>query len=162
MDSLDSAKWEMVEAGGRTAQSFGLTRLFGQLYMFLYLSPEARSLDEIAQGLGVSKASISITCRQLESWGALRRVWKRGDRKDYYEAEIEFGRIVNNGIKSSFQKKLDSAKLQIEQSLAYLDGAGEDNQERQVMQQRLKHAEQYRSKIEKVVNNPIIGKLLKL
>ena len=98
MDSLQAAKWEMVEAGGRTAQSFGLNRLFGQIYVLLYLSDEAQSLDSLAQQLGVSKASVSIACRQLESWGALHRSWVKGDRKDYYVATEEFGRIVRKAL----------------------------------------------------------------
>ena len=54
MDTLHAAKWEMVEAGGRTVQSFGLNRLFGQIYVLLYLSDEPQSLDSLARQLGVS------------------------------------------------------------------------------------------------------------
>ncbi len=71
MDSLHPAKREMIEAGGRTAQSFGLNRLLGQIYVLLYLTPHPLTLDDIAQALGVSKASVSIACRQLESWAAV-------------------------------------------------------------------------------------------
>ena len=95
---MHTAKWEMVEAGGRTSQAFGLSRLFGQIYTYLYLSPEPQSLDELAEGLGVSKASVSIAARQLESWGALRCIWKRGDRRDYYEAETDFRRLDQQGF----------------------------------------------------------------
>jgi DNA-binding transcriptional regulator GbsR (MarR family) len=161
MKPLDSAKYEMIEAGGRTAQSFGVNRLLGQLYMYLFMTPEARCLDELAESLGVSKASVSIACRQLESWGALRKVWKKGDRKDYYEAVTEIGHIVNNGLMAAIKKKLDSAHLQIERSMDYLAQSDGDDPERVAfIKQRLEQAEKYRSRIEKLLNNPIVRKLI--
>lgn len=161
MDPFQSAKWEMIEAGGRTAQSFGLSRLLGQLYMFLYLSNESQSLDDLSAGLGVSKASISISCRHLESWGALRKSWKKGDRKDYYEAETDFGTVLNNGFLSAFQKKLDSAKVQIERSGEFLNQVEQNDDERRFVEQRLQKAEKFRSRVAGILKNPLVRKLLK-
>ena len=161
MNSLRQAQMEMVEAGGRTAQTFGLNRLLGQIYILLYLSPEALSLDELSAQLGVSKASVSIAGRQLESWGALHRVWKRGDRKDYYEAETDFGRLLNNGFLDSINRKLDSAKIQIERSLNLVsDSPDSDDQTVKFVRERLKQAEQYRSRINSLLNNPFVKKLM--
>ena len=160
MDSLQTAKWEMVEAGGRTAQSFGLNRLFGQIYVVLYLSDEAQSLDALAQQLGVSKASVSIACRQLESWGALHRSWVKGDRKDYYIAETDFNRILTNGLLTSFYKKLDSAKIQIERSLQMLNQNGLDGDKARFLNQRLREADAYRQKVSRLLGNPLVKKLL--
>lgn len=160
MDPIQAAKWEMIEAGGRTAQSFGLNRLFGQIYMLLYLAHEPQSLDALAEQLGVSKASISISCRQLEAWGAVRRVWKKGDRKDYYEAETNFGRIINNGLLASINKKLDSAQVQIERSLELLEQSGAPEEKKHFLRKRLKEAEEYRVKGAKLLNNPIVKKFL--
>jgi len=160
MDSLQTAKWEMVEAGGRTAQSFGLNRLFGQIYIVLYLSDEAQSLDSLAQQLGVSKASVSIACRQLESWGALHRSWVKGDRKDYYIAETDFNRVLTNGLLTSFYKKLDSAKIQIERSLEMLNQNGLDGDKARFLNQRLREADAYRQKVSRLLGNPLVKKLL--
>lgn len=160
MDPIHPAKWEMVEAGGRTAQSFGLNRLFGQIYILLYLSGDPLSLDAIAEQLGVSKASVSIACRQLESWGAVHRTWVKGDRRDYYLAETDFNRILGNGLLSSVTKKLDSAKIQIERSLALLEGNGSGGEEASVLRERLKKAEAYRARVSGLLNNPLVRKLL--
>jgi DNA-binding transcriptional regulator GbsR (MarR family) len=160
MSGTELATWEMVEAGGRTAQSFGLSRLFGQLYVFLYLSPKPRSLDELATGLGVSKASVSIACRQLESWGAVRRIWVKGDRKDYYEAETDFSRLINGGLLSSLNKKLESARVQIERSLQMLEGDARSSEDRAFLKERLQDAEQRRRRIHGLLNNPLVRRLL--
>jgi DNA-binding transcriptional regulator GbsR (MarR family) len=160
MDPLQAAKWEMIEAGGRTAQSFGLNRLLGQIYTLLYLSDEALSLDSLAQQLGVSKASVSIACRQLESWGAIHRSWVKGDRKDYYVAETNFRHILSNGLLASVNKKLDSAMVQIGRSLSLLETNGAGGDKARFLKQRLKEAEDFRAKVSRLLNNPLVRKLI--
>jgi len=150
----------MIEAGGRTAQSFGLSRLLGQIYTLLYLSDGALSLDSIAESLGVSKASISIACRQLESWGALKRSWVKGDRRDYYVAETDFRRILGNGLLASVLKKLDSAKVQIERSLSLLENGQGPGADGEFLRERLKEANEFRSKMTRLLDNPLVKTLL--
>lgn len=158
---MHAAKWEMVEAGGRTAQTFGLNRLFGQMYTLLYLSETPQSLDDLAEQLGVSKASVSITARQLESWGAVRRVWKKGDRRDYYEAETDFRRLITGGLMESLNKKLDSAQNQITRSLTLLDGNGSGNSDDvNFLRRRLGEAEERRARLAKLLNHPLVKRLL--
>jgi len=160
MDGLQTAKWEMVEAGGRTAQSFGLNRLLGQIYMLLYLSDESLALDTLAKQLGVSKASVSIACRQLSSWGAVHRIWVKGDRRDYYSAETDFTRILVSGVLPSVAKKLDSAKVQIERSLKLLKENGPDGQKADFLCKRLEDADRYRTWVVRFMDNPMVQKFV--
>ncbi len=160
MDPTLKALWEMIEAGGRTAQAFGLNRLLGQSYALLYLSDQPLSLDEIAENLGVSKGSISIACRQLEAWAAVRRIWKKGDRRDYYEAEVNMGRLIREGILTALNKKLDTAKVQFERSLQILDGEAGDGPRVEFLRERLAQAEKVRSRISRMVGSPMVRKLL--
>jgi DNA-binding transcriptional regulator GbsR (MarR family) len=160
MSPVHAAVGEIIDAGGRTAQSFGLNRLLGQIYVYLYLSADPRSLDEIVEQLGVSKASASIACRQLESWSAVRRIWKKGDRKDYYCAETDVGNLVNGGLLASVNKKIESARVQIARSLALLDSDGAGNSAQVAfLKKRLREAESRRARIAGVLNNPLIRKL---
>src|SRR5437773_6056452 len=131
-----AARRKFVEAGGHTTQSFGLGRIIGQIYAVLYLSPTPMCLDDIAKELGVSKASVSTTVRQLEQWAAVRRVWVKGDRKDYYEAETDFGTMVRHGLLMTFRKKLETAGTQIGHVEDSLKRAMEkvDDQQKQEMQ----------------------------
>ncbi|MBU1694391.1 MAG: HTH domain-containing protein [Verrucomicrobia bacterium] len=161
-DTVQSAKWEMIEAGGRTTQSFGLGRLFGQIFMLLYLSPTPLSLDDLASQLGVSKASVSIACRQLETWGAVHRGWVKGDRKDYYVAETAFDRILRNGLLSSIYKKLDTAKIQIERSLSLLEQAKTGDEAVPFFRDRLRQAEKYRERINRLLGSRVVKAILRL
>jgi DNA-binding transcriptional regulator GbsR (MarR family) len=159
------ARWRFIEAGGRTTQSFGLGRMIGQIYAILYLNDQAMCLDEIAEGLAVSKASVSIGVRQLEDWRAVRKVWIKGDRKDFYAAETDFGTILRSGILESIGKKVATAGEQlalveasVKQATGEQEGDGRKHMEN--IAKRLKSAKKFHSKINGLLNNPIVKKLL--
>ena len=162
---LDAARRKFIEAGGNTTQSFGFGRIPGQVFALLYLSAKPLCLDDIARELGVSKASVSTTVRQLEQWAAVRRVWVKGDRKDYYEAETNFGTMLRHGILMTFRKKLETAGTQIghvEDSLKQAMEKVDDGQrqEMQIVADRLRMARNFHDKINGMLTNPVIDHLL--
>ncbi|MCS6771392.1 MAG: hypothetical protein NZ740_05130 [Kiritimatiellae bacterium] len=154
------AVMELVEAGGRTAQAFGFPRLMGQLYMLLYLSPEPRSLEDIAKALGVSKASVSIAARNLALWGAVRRVWIKGDRRDFYEAVVDVRAILNGGVLPAVTKKLESARLQIQRCLELVETDGGDPNTKRFLRDRLNLAEQRRRRVASLIDHPLLRQIL--
>lgn len=162
MEPLQAAKYQMIEAGGRTAESFGLNRLLGQIFMLLYMSDEAKCLDQLVEALGVSKASISIACRQLEALGGVKKIWVRGDRRDFYEAETDLRRLVQNGLLNELQKKLQSAEVQIDLCRDLLEEAAEKNPEESgFLLERLEEAATYRRRIDGLLSNPIVQRLIR-
>lgn len=158
--ALDEAIWQMIEAGGRTAQSFGVSKLLGQIYMLLYLKNKPLSLSQIVHELKVSKASVSIACRQLDAFGAVRRVTQRGDRRDFYEAVQDFREILQNSLLPALEKKLDSARRQIDQCRTMLEAAEDPGSEVKNLMTRLDEAEDRRAKISNLVKNPLIRRML--
>ncbi len=85
---------------------FGFNRFVAQLYGVLYMSDKPLSLDDITERLGASKGNVSINIRELEKWGAARKVWIKGSRKDYYEAELDIKKIISSKLKTSMQRRL--------------------------------------------------------
>ena len=81
---MRQAEQEFVERMGVILASDGLTRIAGRIFGLLLLTPDDASLDEIAEALGVSKASVSLDARRLEQRGFVQRVSRPGDRRDYY------------------------------------------------------------------------------
>jgi len=111
-------KRRFIEAGGNTTHAFGLGRLIGRVYALIYLSPAAVPLEEIATQLAISKASASIVLRQLASLHAVRLEVRPTDRRDFYQAETNFSTILNHGLLPGIRKKLHSAGVQIQRTLA--------------------------------------------
>jgi DNA-binding transcriptional regulator GbsR (MarR family) len=79
-----------IERMGLAAESDGLSRIAGRLFGALLLESEPRSLDELADQLDVSKASVSTEARRLLDRGVVERIGKPGDRRDYYALTPDF------------------------------------------------------------------------
>lgn len=62
----------------------GLPPIAGRIFALLLLSEEARSLDQLSDELGVSKASVSTNARLLAQFGLIEPVHYPGTRRDYY------------------------------------------------------------------------------
>lgn len=116
-DKTDKLIDELVDGGSSFAASLGINRVAGQLYILLFLSGKALSLDEMMDKLKISKGYVSTNIRALERWQAVKKVWVKGSRKDYYEANLDTINIVVNqleyGLKQRFselEKVIKSAK----------------------------------------------------
>ncbi len=94
--ALEAVNTSIIEGLGQLASYFGFTKVMGQLFAALMLSPDPLSLDDLMLRLGISKASVSTNMRTLEHMGIVREVWVRDDRRKYYRAEQDFWRILTN------------------------------------------------------------------
>jgi len=161
VSTVAAVRERMIEGGARTAQTFGLNRLLGQIYMLLFMHGRPRCLDDIAEELSVSKASVSIACRQLAGLGILGRVWKKGDRKDYYQAETDLRKILDSRLLDSVNRSIESARDQIGEGMAALQSVdGEDGEEADILQARLAEAQAYCDRIAGLLTNPLVRKIL--
>jgi DNA-binding transcriptional regulator GbsR (MarR family) len=88
----------------------GLNRTVGQIYGLLFMSSAPVSLDTIVGTLKISKGGVSVNIRELERWGAVKKVWVQGSRKDFYEANHDFVNVAYARIKNRMKKMLDSAE----------------------------------------------------
>lgn len=73
-----------VEDMGLVSERRGLPRIAGRVFALLLVTPDALSLEEIAQRLSVSRASVSTDARLLQRLGVIERTSRPGDRRDYY------------------------------------------------------------------------------
>ena len=62
-----------------------MPRIAGRLVGFLMIHEGAYTLDDLAEALQASKASVSTNARLLEERGILLRTSSPGDRRDFYE-----------------------------------------------------------------------------
>ena len=152
----------MVEVTARLCQMLGMPRSTGQIYGLLYLSPRALGLDEIAESLGISKASASTGTRQLLAWHAVRQVWKQGDRKDYFEARADLNEVLRSNYSGFFRPKLENSQRKVGSLLAGLESdrksGAVDREEYQICKERLEALARLQGRIQKLL--PLAEKLL--
>lgn len=81
---MHEAVQQFVERVGLMLEADGLPRSAGRIFGYLLLCETPRSLDELADELQMSKASVSTNARLLEQHGLVERIGSLGDRRDFY------------------------------------------------------------------------------
>lgn len=115
--TLRAVNDSMLEGLGQLADYFGYNKVMGKMYGALLLSPDPMSLDDLVEHLQVSKASVSMNMRMLENMGIVREVWVRGDRRKFYEAESDFGKILTNVLGSRELRDVNQALEVLDSSI---------------------------------------------
>jgi hypothetical protein len=83
-ERLTTRQREFIEALGVYFARYGLPRLAGRLLGLLMLVERPLTLDDMAQALLVSRASISTNIRLALTFGYVNHVGVPGDRRDFY------------------------------------------------------------------------------
>lgn len=124
-ENLQVAQQSMLDGLGQLASYFGFSKVMGQLYGALLLSPEPLSLDDLVDLLDISKASVSMNLRTLEHMGMVRQVWVRGrgGRRKFYEAETDFWQIISNILAGREMRDLDRALHVMDSNIERLSDA---------------------------------------
>jgi DNA-binding transcriptional regulator GbsR (MarR family) len=77
-----------------------MPRIASRILGLLLLTPGECSIDQMAERLAVSRASISVDARRLEECGVVERVTHKGDRRDYYRiAPDHYTRTLERRLK---------------------------------------------------------------
>lgn len=96
----NDAVLRVVDAVGGLMEFWGFKRNMGRMWTLLYLEPEPLSAADIAERLSLSSGAISMTLADLQQWGAVRKTWIPGERRDYYEPETDIWKMVSNVFRS--------------------------------------------------------------
>lgn len=118
--TLESVNTSIIEGLGQLAGYFGFSKVMGQLFGVLMLSPDALSLDDLMERLSISKASVSTHMRTLEHMGIVHEVWVKDDRRKYYRAESDFWQILANILSSRELRDVNQALRVLEKDAGRL------------------------------------------
>jgi DNA-binding transcriptional regulator GbsR (MarR family) len=83
---LEAVEDQFVELWNNMAALWGISPTMARIHGLLYITGAALSMDDIMARLGISRGNVSMNLSKLVEWGLVRRVHKRGDRKEYYES----------------------------------------------------------------------------
>jgi HTH-type transcriptional regulator, glycine betaine synthesis regulator len=132
----------LINSLGQLAESAGFNRMIGQIYALLYLSPAQLSLGEIAEKLGASKGSASLNTTSMERWGMIKRFNRPADRRDYYEADTDFWKVIRGILRNREKKLINDFKSSVADSLKEVKKVGTDK-EAKFYTARLKHLQDF-------------------
>ncbi|MCC7119546.1 MAG: hypothetical protein IT310_13560 [Anaerolineales bacterium] len=145
-------KQSFIEGLSGISQFWGFPKAMGAIFALLYLAPTPLSLDEIVEGTGLTKGSISTNVRTLARMGLIHPVAKVADRKDYYEAETDFYKSVQTILTGRQNHEFERAINSVKETLMALEaGQGAfDKKERAFLIERLQALQDFFDAIDNV------------
>lgn len=97
MTDITAAQQMFILHWGEMGGRWGVGRTAAQIQALLYLSPEPLHAADIAEVLSVARSNVSVSLKELQSWGLVRMTHALGDRKDHFESlkdPLEIARVV--------------------------------------------------------------------
>ena len=119
-EPVTPAELEVADTIGRLMEFWGFKRPMGRMWTLLYLSPEPLGAAELGEQLKMSAGAVSMTLNELLKWGAVKKSWRPGERRDFYEAETSIGKLVQRVLRErelelvrQFGEALSNAEAQL-------------------------------------------------
>ncbi|MBA3462100.1 MAG: MarR family transcriptional regulator [Deltaproteobacteria bacterium] len=92
--TVDPAVLKVADAIGALIEAWGFKRNMGRMWAVLYLEDHPLNAADLAERLGISTGAVSMTLQELQEWGAVKKAWLVGERKEHYEAETNIWKPV--------------------------------------------------------------------
>src|SRR3954453_12164213 len=105
-NALRAARDEFVSQWGAIGSAWGINRTMAQIHALLITTPNPLSTDEIMEDLKISRGNAHGNLRDLVSWGLVRSVVRKGERKEYFEAEKDVWKMFCTVMRERRRREL--------------------------------------------------------
>jgi DNA-binding transcriptional regulator GbsR (MarR family) len=75
-----------IRRWGEMGQTWGINRTMAEIHALLYITAQPLCTDDVMDRLNISRGNASMSLRALCDWGIIRRLHKRGERREYFES----------------------------------------------------------------------------
>ncbi len=83
----ETARDEFVAQWGALGSHWGINRTMAQIHALLMTAPEPMDTDQIMEKLHISRGNANTNLRELTSWGLIQIILRKGERREYFQAE---------------------------------------------------------------------------
>ena len=109
-----------ADAIGDVIEHWGFRKALGRMWTVLYLAGEPLSAVALGERLQMSAGAVSMSLTELQRWGVVRRVWKPGERKEFYEAETDFWKMISKVVQARERAPAESVRERLDRARAIL------------------------------------------
>ncbi len=106
---LEETRDEFVTQWGIMGAQWGINRTMAQIHALLMTAPEVMSTDEVMEVLQISRGNAHTNLKDLVGWGLIRIVTKKGERKEFFEAEKDVWEIFRRVARERKRREIDPA-----------------------------------------------------
>ena len=152
---LRTAQDLFIRRWGEMGATWGINRTMAEIHALLYITAQPLCTDDVMERLHISRGNASMSLRSLCDWGIIRRLHKRGERREFFESLHDVWEIFSIIATERKRREMDPVLETIKQCQAMLDasniGKAAANQETvKLTRQRLGDMEEFMAVTNKV------------
>src|SRR5512146_1513136 len=137
-----------IRRWGEMGQTWGINRTMAEIHALLYITAQPLCTDDVMERLNISRGNASMSLRALCDWGIIRRLHKRGERREYFESLGDVWEMFSIIAAERKRREMDPVLETIKQCQKMLDEsslgkAGAKQEHVQVTRQRLSGMEEF-------------------
>lgn len=106
---LDEVRDEFVVQWGAMGSAWGINRTMAQIHALLMVSPDPLSTDQVMDELRISRGNAHSNLRELIGWGLIKSVIRKGERKEFFEAEKDVWKMFCTIARERKRREIDPA-----------------------------------------------------
>jgi DNA-binding transcriptional regulator GbsR (MarR family) len=152
---LRTAQDLFIRRWGEMGQTWGINRTMAELHALLYINGQPLCTDEVMERLHISRGNTSMSLRALCDWGLIRRLHKRGERREYFESLSDVWEMFSLIAAERKRREMDPVLETIKQCQRMLEAsaigkAAAGREEVKMTRQRLAGMEEFMSVTNKI------------
>lgn len=151
---LQTSQDLFIRRWGEMGATWGINRTMAEIHAFLYITGQPQCTDDVMERLNISRGNASMSLRALCDWGIIRRLHKRGERREYFESLGDVWEMFSIIAAERKRREMDPVLETIKQCQKMLDessiGKAAKSEAVQLTRQRLAGMEEFMSVTNKI------------
>ncbi len=137
-----------IRRWGEMGATWGINRTMAEIHALLYIMGQPCCTDDVMERLNISRGNASMSLRGLCDWGIIRRLHKRGERREYFESLTDVWEIFSIIAAERKRREMDPVletirQCQVMLSEATLGKVAAKRESVQLTRQRLASMEEF-------------------
>ena len=157
LTTLEPWRQATIDFFVRAADLLGMPRSYGEIYGLMYSSEVPLQLNDVVEQLGISKGSASQGIRALRQFGAVKTVFVPGERRDFFEAEMQLKRMASGFLRDQVDPHLESGADRLDNIQALLESGDADLENPKAMLAKVDKLKKWHKRARQLV--PVILKI---
>src|SRR3954464_1437836 len=154
-EKLRNAQDTFIRRWGEMGQTWGINRTMAEIHALAYITGQPQCTDDVMERLNISRGNASMSLRALCDWGIIRRLHKRGERREYFESVGDVWEMFSIIAAERKRREMDPVLETIKQCQQMLDESSlgksaAKREEVQLTQQRLAGMEEFMTVTNKI------------
>ena len=151
---LRTAQDLFIRRWGEMGQTWGINRTMAEIHALCYIVGLPQCTDDVMERLHISRGNASMSLRALCDWGIIRRLHKRGERREYFESLSDVWEMFSIIAAERKRREMDPVLETIKQCQVMLSeqsiGKAARQEAVQITRQRLAGMEEFMSVTNKI------------